>query len=70
MITLTATYKNGQITPDQPLPDNLEGKKIQIFLQEIKPDQHKRRTRGSAKGKVWMSPDFDEALGEFEPYYS
>lgn len=47
-----------------------EGKKIQIFLQEIKPDQHKRRTKGSAKDQVWMSPDFDEPLDEFDPYDS
>jgi hypothetical protein len=28
----------------------------------------KRRQSGSAKGQIWISPDFDEPLEEFEPY--
>lgn len=28
----------------------------------------KRRQRGSAKGQIWMAPDFDEPLEDFEPY--
>lgn len=69
-ILLTATYQDGYIIPDRPLPLELEGKKIQIFLQELERGKKKRRTCGSAKGQVWMSPDFDEPLPEFESYYS
>ena len=28
----------------------------------------KARRPGSAKGKVWMAPDFDETPREFKPY--
>ncbi len=28
----------------------------------------KRRQRGSAKGQVWMAPDFDNPLADFQEY--
>ena len=28
----------------------------------------KRRQRGSAKGQIWMAPDFDEPLENFREY--
>ena len=28
----------------------------------------KRRKRGSAKGQIWMAPDFDEPLEDFQEY--
>jgi antitoxin (DNA-binding transcriptional repressor) of toxin-antitoxin stability system len=37
--------------------------KLIQFLQPIK-----RRQRGSAKGQIWMSPDFDEPLEDFREY--
>ena len=30
--------------------------------------QPKRRQRGSAKGQIWMAPDFDEPLEDFKEY--
>jgi len=30
------------------------------------PDAHLRRTPGLAKGKIWMSPDFDHPMTEQE----
>ncbi len=30
--------------------------------------QRPRRVPGSAKGKIWMAPDFDEPLEEFKDY--
>jgi antitoxin (DNA-binding transcriptional repressor) of toxin-antitoxin stability system len=32
------------------------------------PQPAKKRQRGSAKGQIWMSPDFDEPLEDFEEY--
>lgn len=32
------------------------------------PRQHWPCKAGSAKGKIWMSPDFDEPLEEFREY--
>lgn len=58
MIVLTATCKNGSITLDEPLPVELEGKQVQIIVQEL-PLTKKRRQSGSAKGQIWMAPDFD-----------
>jgi hypothetical protein len=66
MITLKGTYRNGTITLDEPLPKDLEGKKVEVIIQESSPQ--KRRTSGSAKGQIWISPDFDEPLEDFEPY--
>jgi hypothetical protein len=68
MIILTATCQNGTITLDDLLPLELEGKQIQIIVQEV-PLANKRRQCGSVKGLVWMSDDFNEPLEEFEDYY-
>ncbi len=37
-------------------------------LTRINRSSKKRRTRGSAKGLITMSPDFDEPLSEFAEY--
>jgi antitoxin (DNA-binding transcriptional repressor) of toxin-antitoxin stability system len=37
--------------------------KLTQFLQPPK-----RRHRGSAKGQIWISPDFDEPLEDFREY--
>jgi antitoxin (DNA-binding transcriptional repressor) of toxin-antitoxin stability system len=34
----------------------------------VRPQAPKKRQGGFWKGQVWMSPDFDEPLPEFEPY--
>ncbi len=63
MMILKGTYQNGTIKLDEPLPENLEGKEIQVIVQEIATPKH--RQSGSAKGKIWMSSDFDEPLADF-----
>ena len=67
MIVLTATCENGHITLTEPLPEDLEGKQIQIIVQELPPAK-KRRQSGSAKGQIWMAPDFDAPLKDFQEY--
>lgn len=67
MIILTATCHNGSITLSDPLPPELEGKHLQIIVQEV-PQIQKRRQSGSAKGQVWISPDFDVPLEDFQEY--
>ena len=37
-------------------------------LVRIPPRTREPRQAGSAKGKIWISPDFDEPLEEFEEY--
>jgi len=32
------------------------------------PQAAKKRQRGSARGQIWMSPDFDEPLEDFQEY--
>lgn len=36
------------------------------LIQFLQPP--KRRQRGSAKGQIWMAPDFDEPLEDFKEY--
>jgi hypothetical protein len=67
MVVLTATCKNGTIQFDRPLPTDLEGKQIQVTIEEVKP-VGKRRQSGSAKGQIRMSPDFDAPLDDFQEY--
>ncbi|MEA5419323.1 DUF2281 domain-containing protein [Spirulina sp. CCNP1310] len=69
MIVLTGVYSNGNITLTEPLPQDLEGKQIQIIIQEL-PRSQKRRQSGSAKGKIWMAADFDAPLDDFQSYTS
>jgi predicted DNA-binding antitoxin AbrB/MazE fold protein len=69
MVVLTATYQNGVIELEQPLPAEFEGKQIQIQIEEIKAEPKKsRRQAGSLAGQIWMAPDFDEPLDEFADY--
>ena len=68
MVVLTATCRNGLIQLDQRLPDNLEGKQIQIMVQEVLPIVRKRRQVGSAAGQIVMAPDFDAPLDDFQDY--
>lgn len=68
MVVLTATCKNGIIQFDRPLPADLEGKQIQVTIEEVKPLKGKRRQSGSAKGQIRMSPDFDAPLDDFQEY--
>lgn len=70
MLILTATCKDGNIQLDRPLPADLEGKQIQVILEELKPSVEKRRQSGSAKGKIQISPDFDEPLTDLQNYMS
>jgi Protein of unknown function (DUF2281) len=67
MIILKATCKNGIIALNEPLPNELEGKQIQVIVQELSPTS-KRRQSGSAKGQIWMAPDFDAPLEDFQEY--
>ncbi len=36
------------------------------LIQFLQPTKH--RQRGSAKGQIWMSPDFNEPLDDFSEY--
>ena len=66
MVVLRATYRNGVIELEQPLPDEFEGKQIQVQIEEIKGEPKKpRRQAGSLAGQIWMAPDFDEPLDDF-----
>ena len=57
------------------LQSALEGEEI-VITQNERPilkliqlaQPAKRRQRGSAKGQIWMSPDFDEPLEDFREY--
>ena len=66
MLVLKGTYQNGTIKLDQPLSSDLEGKKIELIVQDTVSQKH--RQSGTAKGQIWISPDFDEPLEEFQPY--
>ncbi|MGK7946575.1 MAG: DUF2281 domain-containing protein [Microcystaceae cyanobacterium] len=67
MIVLTGTCKNGKIQLSQTLPPDWEGKQIRLVVEEVT-SSSKRRQCGSAKGQIWMSPDFDEPLEDFREY--
>ncbi len=68
MIKVTGTCQDGKIKLKEPLPPELEGKDICLVIQEVKSNPPKRRQSGSAKGQIWMSPDFDEPLADFQEY--
>ena len=76
MVVLTAICKNGVIEFDRPLPADLDGKTIQVTIlvtkgstnEEVPQLSRKRRQSGTAKGQIWMSPDFDEPLADFQEY--
>ena len=75
MVVLTATYRNGVIELQEPLPAEFEGQQIQILVEKLAPTNEAvtvpkkpRRQAGSWEGKIWMSPDFDKPLEGFEAY--
>jgi hypothetical protein len=68
MIVLTGTCHDGKIQLSQTLPPEWEGKQIRLVVEEVPSSSSKRRQSGSAKGQIWISPDFDEPLEDFEEY--
>lgn len=75
MVVLTATYRNGVIELQEPLPAEFEGQQIQVqiekleLVEKVETDPKKpRRQAGSWEGQIWMAPDFDEPLEGFEAY--
>jgi antitoxin (DNA-binding transcriptional repressor) of toxin-antitoxin stability system len=42
--------------------------KLTTFLQPANLQPAKRRQRGSAKGQIWISSDFNEPLEDFREY--
>jgi prevent-host-death family protein len=73
MQQIDITEAQAQIT--QLLQSALRGEEIIITrnnqpilkLIQFSPDS-KRRRRGSAKGQIWMAPDFDKPLEDFKEY--
>jgi hypothetical protein len=64
---VNAHFDGQVIVPDQPLP-LLPGEKLRVTIEReqlVEPKQE-RRQAGSARGQVWMSPDFDALIPEFE----
>ncbi|MGB7251117.1 MAG: DUF2281 domain-containing protein [Phormidesmis sp.] len=67
--------KAAQAEIAQLLAHALRGEEI-IITQDNRPilkltqvlPMPKRRQRGSAKGQIWMAPDFDEPLEDFSEY--
>jgi hypothetical protein len=52
----------------QALPElrPMYGRKVEIIVREA--DEQPRRRAGWAKGKIWMSEDFDAPLEDFKEY--
>lgn len=67
MTTINAHFDGKVIVPDAPLPLS-PGEKLRVTIErESAPElQTQRRKAGSARGQVWMSPNFDAPLPEFE----
>lgn len=70
MVIVTATCRNGEIELTHPLPPELEGKQIQIQIEAIESAPPKRRKAGTAAGQIWIAPDFDQPLADFQDYMS
>jgi hypothetical protein len=55
-----------------PLPPELRRGKLNVTAMvepaEAAPDTPSLKGFGCLKGKIWMSPDFDEPLEEFKEY--
>jgi predicted DNA-binding antitoxin AbrB/MazE fold protein len=66
-IEVEATYENGVLKPDQPLPiKDQERVRVRIDTPN-EPD--KSRQLGTMKGSVlYMAPDFDAPLDDFKDY--
>ncbi len=65
--TILAHFDGQVIVPEEPLA-LAPGEKVRVTIERginAKPTE-RRRQAGSARGQVWMSPDFDAPLTEFE----
>jgi len=50
-------------------PLNLENKNVLVTIQPSNENKKsKKRLFGKYKGKIWMSPDFNDPLEEFKEY--
>lgn len=69
MVVLKATYRNGVIELEHPLPEEFEGKQIQLQIEAVEREPKKsHRQAGTLAGQIWMAPDFDEPLDDFAEY--
>ena len=68
MTTIISAHFDGQvIVPEEPLLLT-PGEKVRITIEREEAAQlpQSRRQAGSAQGQVWISPDFNAPLPEFE----
>jgi predicted DNA-binding antitoxin AbrB/MazE fold protein len=66
-IEIEATYENGVLKPDQPLPIK-DQERVRVRI-ETPNESGKPRQLGTMKGSVlYMAPDFDAPLDDFKDY--
>jgi predicted DNA-binding antitoxin AbrB/MazE fold protein len=68
MTTIISAHFDGQvIVPEESLLLT-PGEKVRVTIEreEVAQAPQSRRQAGSARGQVWLSPDFDALLPEFE----
>ncbi len=65
--TVNAHFDGTAIVPDEPLP-LLPGEIVRVTIERLQAVDlsPQRRQAGSARGQVWIAPDFDTLLSEFE----
>ncbi|HVS39660.1 MAG TPA: type II toxin-antitoxin system prevent-host-death family antitoxin [Gemmataceae bacterium] len=56
-----------RLKPEEELVITEDGKPVAKLIG-VDPNQQWPSKAGSAKGKIWMAPDFDEPLEEFKEY--
>lgn len=72
--TIRAHFDGQNLVPDEPLIGLVPGDALRVTIERAAPPPEgedaspTRRKAGSARGQVWMSPDFDEPLDDFKDY--
>ena len=61
-------YKDGKVILGPPPPKGVKAKVKVIFEEEAPKKSSRADLYGSLRGKIWISPDFDDPLEDLADY--
>lgn len=67
MVAIKGHFDGKVIVPDEPV-DLVLGQRLVVHIEPMAEETVAPREPGSAKGTVWMAPDFDAPLEDFKEY--
>ena len=65
---IDGVYEDGKVILDVDPPKGVKAKVKVIFEEDVKKKASREDLYGILKGKIWISPDFDDPLEDLADY--